>query len=66
MTRYRQAIIAAFAVATILNAFIALGALGGYQYYFNVLPLTGAEAVNVAWWIQGAIVVVAGLAWWRS
>lgn len=66
MTRYRQTIVVTFAVATMLNAFIALGALGGYQYYFNVQPLTGAEAVNVAWWIQGAIVVIAALAWWRS
>lgn len=66
MSLFRQGVIAAFVLATILNAWVLTGAMGGYKYYGNVMPLDAAGAQQFALWIEVGLVILAVLAWWFS
>lgn len=63
---FRQAVIVAFIVGSILNAWFLIGAMGGYQYSVNVYPLDEAGAERFALWIEFALIVLGAFAWWIS
>ena len=66
MSMFRQGIIVAFVIGTMLNAWFVIGAVGGYTYYADVSPLDGAGATQTALWIEIALILLGILAWWLS
>lgn len=63
MSTFRQGIITAFAIGTMLNAWVLFGAAGGYKYYGNVMPLDVGGAEQFAIWIEVALIVIGIIAW---
>ncbi|MGA2392516.1 MAG: hypothetical protein ABSH03_04075 [Candidatus Lustribacter sp.] len=55
--------IVAFVLGTMLNAWFLIGAVGGYQYSVNILPLDAAGAEQFALWVEFALVVLGAIAW---
>lgn len=66
MSMFRQGVIVAFVLGSMLNAWFLIGAVGGYRYYANVYPLDAAGAQQFALWVEVAMAVLAALAWWFS
>lgn len=63
---FRQGVIVAFVLGTMLNGWFLWGVAGGYQYYANVFPLDAAEAQRFAVWVEIVLIVLAAVAWWFS
>jgi len=63
---FRQGIIAAFVLGTMLNAWVLIGAAGGYKYYGNVFPLDVTGATQFALWIEIGLSLLAIAAWCLS
>ena len=66
MSMFRQGIIAAFVLGTMLNAWVLIGAAGGYKYYGNVFPLDVTGATQSALWIEIGLSLLAIAAWCLS
>jgi hypothetical protein len=62
----RQGVLVAFVLGSMLNAWVLGGAVGGYTYYGNVVPLDAAGAEQFALWIEIALVMFGAIAWWLS
>ena len=63
---FRQTVIVAFVLGTMLNVWVFVGAAGGYKYYGNVLPLDVAGASRFALGVELVLILLAILAWWLS
>ncbi len=66
MSMFRQGVIVAFVLGTMLNAWVVVGATGGYKYYGNVSPLDVTGANEFALWIETALILFGIAAWWLS
>jgi hypothetical protein len=66
VSMFRQGLIVAFVLGTMLNAWVLGGAVGGYKYYGNVFPLDATGAEQFALRIEIALVVMGAFAWWLS
>jgi hypothetical protein len=62
----RQAVIVAFILCTMLNAWFLGGVLGGYKYWGIVYPLDAATAEQYALRIQIALVTLGAIAFWLA
>jgi hypothetical protein len=62
----RQGVLVAFVLGSMLNAWVLSGAVGGYKYYGNVVPLDAAGAEQFALRIEIALVIFGAIAWWLA
>jgi hypothetical protein len=66
MSRFRQGLITAFVLGTLLNIWFLLGAEAGYKYYGIVQQLDAFAARQFAFWVEIALVAASAIAWWLS
>jgi len=60
---FRQSVIVTVIIGSMLNAAIVVGALGGYTFYANVLPVDAPGAERFGLWVEIVLVVLGVLAW---